>query len=669
MVLAALPGLLLAVASTRSWAVRTLVRDACVLKEQAIRIEYQEPGTQNEGEFDFVKISSWDGLRLLTKTYGDCSVDYSITCSGSDLSLVVEDSCGSRTTTRSLESYRSTVLHHSQFSVYHGWRDADKQIQLHLPIGKKLVMHADGSTVVFRRIEPLPLEEQLKNPSSFRFFAAVPRMASCLPEPAEETFPSPVLQRTYSAQKCSACNNLLESTVQDVEQCSTTETMGARLRCKKFSAEMHKEDADVLAAMKKSLDKVKDDMALPLTVNMGCQDLGCCPLDPDTADVLAKEANISLVREMAHEQSDEKSMQVDREKRAANLKKVEEEGLVAQVLNDPDVRRKLEALTSMKAQRATKLKKESSSARAAKLRKVPTKDVDCFWQYSTSRCEPHDHCEYKYRFGDYKLAQSCRMKVRFLPTSDKDCKWNYKEVRCNFPDYCKRQCAFGDLNLDQCCKLHKKSVQSLKDTNVSESSVDDSSEPDAPPSIQPGKDDGDIEDDDIGLVASPEDDSDKWIDDILKDIKDDDIGLEADSEWLGLKDQGGDDIGLEASQPGDGSAEGEDDVEGNCQSEADRKILQKPGLQDEMEAIGRETFSVWKLALNREKNLKLHIERTGLSEVCATCFVDVADCGVTRCFKQSVSGAKSEAFLNCLEEKKCKQDLYDCTGLSSEELP
>ncbi|CAE7881412.1 GRXC1, partial [Symbiodinium microadriaticum] len=43
------------------------------IKEQAIRIEYSEPG--------------------------DCKVDYSVTCIGTSVSLVLEDSCGTRSDT------------------------------------------------------------------------------------------------------------------------------------------------------------------------------------------------------------------------------------------------------------------------------------------------------------------------------------------------------------------------------------------------------------------------------------------------------------------------------------------------------------------------------------------------------------------------------------------
>ncbi|CAE7224615.1 GRXC4, partial [Symbiodinium necroappetens] len=309
------------------------------VQEQAIRIEYSEPGSLNQGEFDLVKISSWNGNRIVTKSYGDCKVDYSATCIGTSVSLVLEDSGGTRSDTRPISKYRTTELHTSSFTFSHLLRDPDKEIELHLPINKRLVMHADGSTVTFRRIEPLPLEEQLKNPSQLRFFASVPRLASCLPEPGDHIFRSQRNTTSFSAEKCSACYNFLESSLKDMKQCSTAETTASLIRCKQFAARVKQENDGVQSTLRKSMEHRGNDLTMELAWQLGCQDLGCCPLDPDTAELLAAEATSLHAREKFGEAA--------RARRHEEVGQLKQEGLAEHVLKDPDTRQRLETLMKM----------------------------------------------------------------------------------------------------------------------------------------------------------------------------------------------------------------------------------------------------------------------------------------------------------------------------------
>lgn len=97
---------------------------------------------------------------------------------------------------------------------------------------------------------------------------------------------------------------------------------------------------------------------------------------------------------------------------------------------------------------------------------MPLTDEDCSWNFRKARCEPKYACAYKYRFGDLKIKQSCRLTVKkFRPTRNEDCLWDYAEVRCKNPLYCSRQCKLssGDLNLDMCCKLRKKALDETAD--------------------------------------------------------------------------------------------------------------------------------------------------------------------------------------------------------------
>ncbi|CAE7596193.1 HERC1 [Symbiodinium natans] len=591
------------------------------IKEQTIRIEYSEPGSLNKGEFDLVKISSWNGHRIVTKTYGNCKVDYSVTCVGKTVALVLEDSCGSRSDSRSISEYRQTKLHTSSFTMSHFMRDPDKEIELHLPIKKRLVMRSDGSRVIFRRIQPLSLEEQLKNPSQLRFFASVPRLASCLPEPGDDIFRTSKNTSSFSAQKCSACHNFLESGLKDMGPCTAAETIAGRVRCHQFAGKLKKEDEGVLETLKHSMEHRGNDLTIELAWQLGCQDLGCCPLDPDTAEMLATQAT--------HSQAVEQFAEADRARRKQELKDLKTEGLAEHVLDDPSKRRQLEVLLKMKAgyaRKQLKLERQNETQEdsgsnvssptvdiVASHAKVPVEDEDCRWNYRKSRCEPKYACVYKFRFGDYQLGHSCRLKVdKFRPTSDEDCLWDYKEVRCRNPQFCSRQCNIArDRTLDMCCKLRKnKTVEPNSEepemaTGTTTSIPIDGFEEDV--------------DDEIGLQADPEDEGplsdedDRWLNEIVRDLAaDDDIGLEADSEQVEQEESHGEneDIGLGAdeSETDDGNAGekgGED--EGNCRSQSDRTILKGSDVPAQLEKIGTDSWRIYRIV--REKSLKLHQER------------------------------------------------------------
>lgn len=625
----------------------------------------------------------------MTKSYGDCKVDYSVTCIGTSVSLVLEDSCGTRSDTRPISKYRTTELHTSSFTFSHLLRDPDKEIELHLPINKRLVMHADGSTVTFRRIEPLPLEEQLKNPSQLRFFASVPRLASCLPEPGDHIFRSQRNTTSFSAEKCSACYNFLESSLKDMKQCSTAETTASLIRCKQFAARVKQENDGVQSTLRKSMEHRGNDLTMELAWQLGCQDLGCCPLDPDTAELLAAEATSLHAREKFGEAA--------RARRHEEVGQLKQEGLAEHVLKDPDTRQRLETLMKMQAGHARKqLKREKSGKQLKDLAEVdsapahaqvPLTDEDCSWNFRKARCEPKYACAYKYRFGDLKIKQSCRLTVKkFRPTRNEDCLWDYAEVRCKNPLYCSRQCKLssGDLNLDMCCKLRKKD---LDEAANNDKQIDSASTTFSTTSIFRStaaitrNEDEDV-DDDIGLMADEEDEDEynSFLNDVVNSIYEDkEIGLEADPEWDTKGDQNSDDIGLEADtiEPDsddpvsdDGNAgEKDGEAEGLCTGQSDRNVLKGSKVPELLEKIGRQSWSTFKFKIVRETSLKLHKEKVGLSELCATCFVDVSDCSTKQCFSLLATKGKEHPESKACIEEHCTPALLQCAGLPKEELP
>lgn len=245
---------LLLVAISRTLAVRTTLgeREACSIKE-ALRVTYLEPiqgpvgltGVKRSGQFDFIRPSAWNGLTLAQKFYGvlgSCVVDYAVHCSGKDAVLKLTDSCGERSDNRSLWFARSTELHMEK-SWLHPWRKGHELIlKVFLASQHRSIrMTQDGSKVTFRLVSPPTLEEQLADPNNIRFFAQVPKVASCLPDDRDDIFKSTTQNASFfGAQECSACQNLLESKIKGTELCDSATTSASNLRCKVFANGMAK---------------------------------------------------------------------------------------------------------------------------------------------------------------------------------------------------------------------------------------------------------------------------------------------------------------------------------------------------------------------------------------------------------------------------------------------
>lgn len=88
----------------------------------------------------------------------------------------------------------------------------------------------------------------------------------------------------------------------------------------------------------------------------------------------------------------------------------------------------------------------------------PTKDSECSWHYSKLACHWEDYCEYRYKFGDITLDESCRLikhdnKTHHIPTKDEECKWQYGKFKCKYPDTCEYHYQFGDMTLGTSCRM------------------------------------------------------------------------------------------------------------------------------------------------------------------------------------------------------------------------
>ncbi|CAJ1433297.1 unnamed protein product [Effrenium voratum] len=632
----------------------------CALRAQSLRVSYSEPGTNHNGEFDFIHIASWNGLKLASKFYGElgeCQVDYSVMCKGTSVYLNVEDSCKERSDTRSftMGMSRQTELHKAGESLLpslsHPLRRArDMNLKVYLP-RRTVRLFTEGSKVVFQLISTPTLQEQLEDPTKMIFFARVPKLASCLPQRRDRLFQSNLHNGSYSAQQCAACHNLLESKMKDLDECSVAETKEARLRCKWLSYELRQEQpgssgADISDLILRSLHSESEEaLPLPLAWQLGCQDLGCCPLDPEQAKMLASEAQQSLAME--------KQVASRRSESQADVASTRQQGLAEKVLSDPSSRRKMETMLRMHVpvpKRVSQYKHAKPTAsiylrppftapfNPREMERVPTSDDNCSYSFRKGRCEPRGACAYKFRLGDLTLDQSCRLRVKTLkPTSDGECLWDFKEARCRHPMYCSRQCKLlKDLTLDQCCKLRPVDDMTTK-RRESPSGTEE-------------------EDDDIGLVAD-EDALD--IDTILDDFD----GI----DWEGEEDPEGTQALSDDEETSESNAGEEDVAEGNCQSSSDRAVMLRPDTKAKLEKIGRKSYSVI-YGLDREGSHKKHMEY-GYSELCASCMVDVSDCGLKNCFKLlATRGPDHTSSIDCMEEN-CNPALRSCSGLTAAELP
>ena len=635
----------------QSLAIRTTLGDPCRIKE-TLRISYLEQrylegvgvyDTLQSGEFDFIHPSVWNGVTLATKTYkgpGLCSVDYAVHCTGSDVTLKLTDSCHKRTETRKMTWSRRTELHKG-----HSWFGQGGEFMLIVyPDGQErpIRMTKPGAWVEFRLRSPPTLKEQLEDPTKVRFFAQVPRVAACLPDKTDDIWKSNLHNGSYSAQQCAACLNLLESKMKETEVCGAAETSASKLRCQVLAAQMSKEGvlAEVVTTLQKSWNQRTEVMTMPLVWQLGCQDLGCCPLDPDVSKLLIEEATRSLDMEKFEEA-----------KRETKPDSEEMSGVAERVLMDPKARLELESMLKTKAFNNQKNHSvEELSSDLSKM-KVATSDSECVYNFQKGRCSPPGSCVYKYRFGDLTFDKSCRLKAEIIrPVSDADCLWNYRKMRCHHPQYCARRCK-KDLTFDGCCKLRKVPLPVVDETSpqkISQTAVEEVLQ-------ELPKDDADDEDD-IGLEADEESIGS--------------IGLEADEEEKEEQPSDGDDDDDEDADPFSGA--GEDEEEGNCLN--DREVLSRPGFTKELEEDVRASLT-WKLALNREKCHQKHVKR-GLSELCASCFVDVADCALNRCFsKMTAKGALHPETKACMAKPSkngqlgCTPALRKCSGLEESELP
>lgn len=668
---------LLLVAISRTLAVRTTLgeREACSIKE-ALRVTYLEPvqgpvgltGVKRSGQFDFIRPSAWNGLTLAQKFYGvlgSCVVDYAVHCSGKDAVLKLTDSCGERSDNRSLWFARSTELHMEK-SWLHPWRKGHELIlKVFLASQHRSIrMTQDGSKVTFRLVSPPTLEEQLADPNNIRFFAQVPKVASCLPDDRDDIFKSTTQNASFfGAQECSACQNLLESKIKGTELCDSATTSASNLRCKVFANGMAKEGVLelVVSSIQSSWQQAKD-MAMPLSWKLGCQDLGCCPLDPEVSKALIEEADRVL--------KIEKFADKQRELRARDAENVPS-GVVEKILTNSTARLKLEGVLNTKAHLNNKgIHRENLTSNLdLKKLQVAVSDDGCRWNFRKSRCTPRGSCAYKFRLGDVNFHQSCRLKAGvYRPMSDEECLWNYKKAMCHHPQYCARRCKGGDWTLDACCKLRKVMVSGENETDETGDvkKVDDET-------IQKILDDMKMEDDTDNVVFGSDVDEDIGLEADEETVTapsspkvDEDIGLEADEETITAPSSSDD----ESDAP---STAGEDVMEGNCRSDSDRSLLSTPGFAKALEKDVRASLT-WKLNLKRDACHERHIKR-GLSEMCASCFVDVTDCAFQHCFRlQSTAGPNDEKTKLCMEKKNgdrlgCQPQLRKCTGLSDDQLP
>lgn len=332
------------------------------------------------------------------------------------------------------------------------------------------------------------------------------------------------------------------------------------------------------------------------------------------------------------------------------------------ILNDPDARFKLESVLKMKVRH----KKDEVQVLNEDLLndisqiKVPKSNKDCRWNFKKARCEPKPGCDYKYRFGDRSLHKSCRLSAQKQPTSDAECLWNYKKARCHQPLYCARRCKPGkDWTLDQCCKLRTKEVTAAK--------------------VKEPKGDFTLTDEEMEEIDSA-------VDEVLADLVAEEGATEG-SESIGLESDESDEssVGLESDESdessappaGEGASAGEGEVEGNCQSPSDRTLMKRPNLSQDLEDASRASlgaaFGFPPVYLKRDKVLKKFVE-LGMSEMCASCFVDITDCGMKHCWKALAGGGATEKAKSCMEKDHdgqggCQPNLRKCSGLSNEELP
>ena len=72
------------------------------------------------------------------------------------------------------------------------------------------------------------------------------------------------------------------------------------------------------------------------------------------------------------------------------------------------------------------------SASARRKERSPVRDDQCYWDYWDMRCTPSKYCVYRYKFGDLRLSQSCRLRPR--DDDDDDPNSATKDAGCPMSD-------------------------------------------------------------------------------------------------------------------------------------------------------------------------------------------------------------------------------------------
>jgi hypothetical protein len=267
----------------------------------------------------------------------------------------------------------------------------------------------------------------------------------------------------YSTQKCSACRLFLAGALRStspgaslvegpdaqafaglraITACSHGATLRGRKECASFGDQLRRNHSSICGMLTDSWAGRGEGMDAELASSMGCQDIGCCPLDGDLAT-----------------QFDE--IISEREGRERDLEAVANLSVTTKVLEDPATRHKLELMLKDKVFNLENSGPDGIGERDH-LPRLPTKDSECKWDYAAAQCAHQGVCSYQYKFLDLTFDESCRLQVRpSRPLTDSDCLWDPLEVKCADKDFCKRSCKFGD-SLNQCCKL--RDVPSSLDT-------------------------------------------------------------------------------------------------------------------------------------------------------------------------------------------------------------
>ena len=63
---------------------------------------------------------------------------------------------------------------------------------------------------------------------------------------------------------------------------------------------------------------------------------------------------------------------------------------------------------------------------------APDTSPDCDWSWSSKKCEPVDRCHLRYRFGDFHLGRSCRLRPPPVPIDDGFGELDEESIRDNF---------------------------------------------------------------------------------------------------------------------------------------------------------------------------------------------------------------------------------------------